>query len=530
MKSQFLLIWQKYSNKYWLVVLVVGLIYLFTRLFNLLSLPVFADESIYIRWAQLMRHDSIYLFFSLNDGKPPLFIWLVAGLLSFVANPLFAGRLVSVLAGLIQLWVGDHILQELKANRLARAVQALVIVITPFWFFHHRMALMDSLLVLVLSISWWGLLRLDSSFSKNRSLSWRKVVVNSLVTGFGWGLALLTKTPALFFAPVIVGWAYAGRFADWTEYKNQATWRLFVRRTLGFGLAGLSGLALFGLLKIHPAFGSLFTRSNDFTFTISELLSGEWRVTIDNLGRALSWLSTYLRPEFMSLPFIALLVSRRRTLHWRILAGAGLLALPFIVFGRTVHPRYYLPTAPFLTASGALLVSEIWRQVKKYQNTNIQLVFWLLVLSFLIGSLRFMFLSWFTPDQTPFVLADRSQYLTEWSSGHGINEVRDLMIEEVRDGDRLTVVTEGSFGTLPDALLMYFDNRPEIKYLRIEGLAQYPVKSIPDWVWEEADDHQTWLVVNANRMEVQDERLKLKAQYPRPYGAPELQVYELQAK
>ena len=48
-----------------------GDLYLATRLFHLDALPVFADESIYIRWAQLLRHDTAYLFFALNDGKPP---------------------------------------------------------------------------------------------------------------------------------------------------------------------------------------------------------------------------------------------------------------------------------------------------------------------------------------------------------------------------------------------------------------------------------------------------------------------------
>ena len=289
------------------------------------------------------------------------------------------------------------------------------------------------------------------------------------------------------------------------------------------------GLGIFASC-LSTSFGTLFGRSNDFTFTVTEILQGEWHVSLDNFGRFLRWMSTYFRPELLSLPFIALLLSRRKALHWRIVAGAALMALPFIVMGRTVHPRYYLPVAPFITASAALFVAEGWQLLRQYQAKNIQLVFWLLVVSFLVGSLRFMFLSMVTPNQTPFVLPDRIQYLTEWSSGHGITQVRDLMLETVATGQRVTVVTEGSFGTLPDGLLMYFDSKPEIEFVRIQGLEQYPVRFIPDWVWTEAADHPTWLVVNANRLEMQDDRLQLKAQFPRPYGAPELQVYELHPK
>lgn len=513
----------------WLWALALGDLYLATRLFHLDALPVFADESIYIRWAQLLRHDTAYLFFALNDGKPPLFIWMIAGMLSLVSQPLLAGRLLSVLVGLAQLAVSDQILKQFTTNREARIIQALIIIFAPFWFFHDRMALMDATLVLWLSVSWWGLLLLDRDLTDRTEPTWRNLGAGILLGGIGWGLALWTKTPALFFSLVIVGWAYLGRFSWWATWRERSTLKLLAYRTLAFAAVGLFGLSIFALLKLHPAFGSLFGRSDDFTFQVSEILAGEWRVSLDNLGRCLRWLSTYFRPELFSLPFIAALVSRRREWHWRILAGALIMALPFIVLGRTVHPRYYLPVAPFITASAALFVPEVWQRLRQPRQAEMQLVFWLLVLSFAIGSWRFMLLSYFTPDQTPFVLADRSQYLTEWSSGHGIQEVTAMMRQAVAGGKRLTVVTEGSFGTLPDALLMEFDARPEIRWLRIEGLAQYPVKTIPDWVWDEAADHQTWLVVNENRMEVNDKRLELMAQYPRPYGAPALQVYQLHA-
>src|SRR5690606_22648094 len=110
--------------------------------------PVFADEAIYIRWAQLLNQDQAYLFFSINDGKPPLFIWLTALVLNFGTNPLWQARLVSVIIGWLQLIVSDRILKTLGGSEVSRLIQAILIILLPFWFFHHRMALMDSLLVL----------------------------------------------------------------------------------------------------------------------------------------------------------------------------------------------------------------------------------------------------------------------------------------------------------------------------------------------------------------------------------------------
>ncbi|PIR56974.1 MAG: hypothetical protein COU72_03370, partial [Parcubacteria group bacterium CG10_big_fil_rev_8_21_14_0_10_41_35] len=80
----------------WLVLLVFG----FTRFFNLDLIPIFADEAIYIRWAQLMAYDWHHLFVPLTDGKTPLFMWLLVPLLRFNFDPLITGRVLSAAAGL----------------------------------------------------------------------------------------------------------------------------------------------------------------------------------------------------------------------------------------------------------------------------------------------------------------------------------------------------------------------------------------------------------------------------------------------
>src|SRR3989344_7532028 len=96
---------------WWRGILWVGLLlglYLLTRLTNLTQLPVFTDEAIYIRWSQIGAQDANWRFISLTDGKQPLFTWVIMALLRFVpADPLFVGRLASVLTGaasLVGMW------------------------------------------------------------------------------------------------------------------------------------------------------------------------------------------------------------------------------------------------------------------------------------------------------------------------------------------------------------------------------------------------------------------------------------------
>src|SRR3989344_1978316 len=99
---------KQYSNK---VALSLGLLlgYLITRLYGIMSLPLFTDEAIYTRWSQIARYDANWRFISLTDGKQPSFVWFDMIVMRLANDPLLAGRLVSVLAGIVAL-VGIYFL------------------------------------------------------------------------------------------------------------------------------------------------------------------------------------------------------------------------------------------------------------------------------------------------------------------------------------------------------------------------------------------------------------------------------------
>src|SRR5436309_15080158 len=73
----------------------------FFRLFHLMSLfPILVDESIYIRWAEIIDHQGQW-FISLLDAKQPLSYWIYALMrkLAPSADPLWGPRFFSVCAG-----------------------------------------------------------------------------------------------------------------------------------------------------------------------------------------------------------------------------------------------------------------------------------------------------------------------------------------------------------------------------------------------------------------------------------------------
>jgi len=122
----------KNNFKIFLILGIICLIYLFTRIYNLTSLPVFGDEAIYVRWSQIIKSVDTLRFIPLTDGKEPLFMWLTALNLKFF-TPLIAGRLISVFAGL-----GTIIVLYLLTSSY---LPSLIYIFLRFVFFFDRLAL-----------------------------------------------------------------------------------------------------------------------------------------------------------------------------------------------------------------------------------------------------------------------------------------------------------------------------------------------------------------------------------------------------
>ena len=168
------------------LLVIAGLValYFILRLPNLTLQPIFADEAIYIRWAQVMRAEPTLRFLPLFDGKTPLFMWIMIPFLKFVQDPLLAGRLLSVVSGFFTL-MGVFFLSKKVFNIRTAFWASLLYVITPYTVFFDRMALVDSMLsgftIWVVYFAIWLVtsLRLDIA----------------MILGYVLGGAILTKTP-----------------------------------------------------------------------------------------------------------------------------------------------------------------------------------------------------------------------------------------------------------------------------------------------------------------------------------------------
>jgi 4-amino-4-deoxy-L-arabinose transferase-like glycosyltransferase len=479
-----------------LILLLV--IYTATRIVSITKLPVFADEAIYIRWAQMMYDDpGQFTFLPLYDGKTPLFIWLLIPLVNNPqVDPLFMGRMLSTICGMWLLYSIWLIVKEVGGSKQAQLISGLLVIVLPFTFIYNRMALIDTLLTAWLGFSFWSFLR---ARRLQYSLKWL------LIAGLFWGLGLLTKTSGFYYLPVVMGIAAVDIF------KNKQLRKPKILLSLGGAL--FTGLILIGWMRISPLFPFLFQRSSDFAFSIPEIMGHLPHILELNVSRIGKWLLIYLTP-FWLLMFLLNVPDKVKQSLYLLVAALGLFLLPFLVTGKLLSSRYFLPVVVWIIPIMALIL-DLWRQKNR-------LVFWGIVTGIAILSLRFIWPSYFDPNEIPFAHEDEVQYLTEWSAGYGIPEVRDYLKSRAIN-NKVYVATEGFFGKLPDGLSIYFHHSPLTNNLEIHGIGQ-PISDVSPELREKTKTHEVYLVVNQHRftVDLKDPRIEIIGMYPRPKQAPAL--------
>ena len=514
-----------FSVPFFLAVLCILCFYVMSHIWNLWLFPVFADESIYIRWAQLFLDDwKQYLFFPLNDGKTPLFVWMLAAAQRLNSDQLVAGRFVSVVGGFFQVLLIWQILKQFKARPATQLFGMIMVAVLPFWFMYHRLAVMDGWLTVWLSLSFLASIKAVANTGTRR---WLWVTIS----GLSFGAALWTKLPALFYLPVFLLFPlFAERLQIFKSEKISL--RLVVKSWWPQLMAAAIGVGVFAAMRVSPAFGQLFARGQDFSFSIGEIMSGKWTEVFPNSLRFLTYFGTYLTWPILVLAASGVFSNQARRKVGLLLLCTFVFLCPFILLGKVVHPRYLLPAALFITVAAVLSLESLYFRVTqaikdgKVLGAAAGVVIAILAGQVFTNAAYFMATMVYSPDNTPFVAVDRKQYLEDWSSGHGIVETVGL-IRGLSQAHTVAVATEGRFGTLPDGLLLYFHGQ-NVDRIYIEGTGQYPVKTIPDFFSNRAKEFdQSLLVVNSDRMEFPLPDQNLVAEFCRPNNAACLQVWDI---
>lgn len=474
----------------------IVLLYFALRTVNLTILPVFVDEAIYIRWAQVMKAESTLRFLPLSDGKQPFFMWSIIPFFKIFPDPLIAGRMVSVVAGFGTL-VGIFLLTQLLFRRIwVSLVASLIYAISPFTVFFDRMALVDSMLTM------FGVWTLFLVIITARTLR----LDFAMLTGFALGGGLLTKSPALFyslFLPASIIFAPILK-----KKKSSRIWNVHYRAILKFAglllVIYLIAYAMYNILRLGPNFHLIGERNQDYVLPITHLWTNPKDPFIFYVDRAKEWLLILGPFPLLFLAILGFLVGFRRYPRETLVLVAWAV-IPILVqseFAKVFTARYIIFSLPFVVIIAA---SSFLARAK-----FLPLISGVLLGIFIARGLSTDYQLLANPERASLPQSERSGYLEEWTAGTGIWEVAQFIKEKkIQNPDeRIVIGTEGFFGTLPDGLQIYLEKIPKVTVIGV-GIA---FTEVPEELKNAKRAGDTvYLVVNSSRMLDKFERDATKA-------------------
>ncbi len=466
-----------------LILLILIAAYFLLRLPNLTLQPIFADEAIYVRWAQVMKAEPTLRFVSVTDGKTPLFMWLMIPFFKVFKDPLFAGRFLSVISGFFTL-TGVFFLTKKVFNLRAALWASLFYVIIPYTVFFDRMALVDSMLAsftiwIIYFAIWLGeRLRLDLA----------------MILGYLMGGAILTKTPGLINLLILPLSIISFR----RKGKNS-----LVKLVLLWGVAIVIALIMYNMLRLGPEFNKLSARNADYVFSFQELKPRPLDPFIPHFHDISDWF-----PKLFTIPtllFIAMGAFYALKKNKGALVVLIWVAVPMLVsmaFLKTFTARYLLTSiAPSLVFAGFGLNFLL----EKLRVSN--------MLKILIGlaivlplALYFDYQLLVSPPPDGLPKEERIVYFEVWTDVSGVKEIGEFILEKSKN-KKVVIGTDGFFSPFPDGIQIYLD---KANVAIVGGTA-----TISAQVRNAAKDNETYFIGNKRNLEGKVKNVVLIKEYPK---------------
>lgn len=416
------------------------ILYFFTRFLNIFSLPIFNDEAIYLHWGQIMT-STPYHFYSLFDGKPPLFLWFLGLVQNVPFDPLLAGRGVSVISGAFTLLGLLKIVQFLKLPPRTQTIIGLLYITNPLLLFFDRMAILDSP---VSAIFVWVLY-----FSLGVSQSTAFSILSPIRLGIIQAAGLWIKgTSQLFlYLPFLVPLLTLMVDKDKKKAKNE----FFV-----FLFSYVITQILFVPIRLQPLYSQFSKREGDFLVPIFEIFKSD--VWFSNLQLGFLTLFIYITPFVLYLAvkgYFQLLKENRKIAL--ILLGFLVLPLVFEIFSaRYFLSRYYL----FIFLPVLLFSAFAFNKTVKGLSLRLFLALFfpiIISLSVIINPLA----AFKTICVNNLLKTDLWGYLYGWPSGYGVKEAADWLSAE-SNKQPIVVVTRADSGNPEDAMSVYLSKNKNI--------------------------------------------------------------------
>lgn len=464
----------------------VFVIAFFLRLYNLTRLPIFVDEAIYVRWAQVMKAESTLRFLPLSDGKQPLYMWSVIPFLKVFSDPLFAGRFVSVITGMATLIGVAYLSYLLFRSKKITLISAFLYAISPYSVFFDRMALADSML------SMFGIWSVIFAVLVIRTMR----VDLAMILGFSLGGSLLTKSPALFFQILL---PFSAILISWPKTIKENMSKV-IRLIFLFIVSNVISQIMFNILRLGPNFHLLKSRNYDYVYPIGHVFENFVDPFVPHLNDVLGWIRYFGPALLLPLIIFGLIMGIKKhckeTIFFAILIFVPVLAQ--CMYAKVFTARYLYFVIPYI-----LILSSLTFLIKS-KLLNLCLYFILILYSFFALKQDYYLLS--NPGKMALPRGERTGYLEEWTAGQGIYEASIYLRNEYvnNKNKKIVVGTDGYFGTLPDGLQIYLNDIPQITIVGVEvRFFEIPKPLLESY----GTGNKTYLLVNSSRFYIKNPEL-----------------------
>lgn len=432
------------SKKFSLAFAGIIFLYFFTRLINLTVIPIFNDESIYIRYGIHELREPGHAPYSLLIGKEPLMPFLYAIGNEIFNGSLYGARVVSVVFGFFTVLGIYFVVKNLENNRAA-LIACLFYVFLPFTFFFDRLALMDNAVV---TIGVWSLFFTIRLLKNNK---WTDMLLLGILTGIG----LWIKSSAYFyvFLPVVSYVLYA----------------IFLKRfkiTLLFNLIFSVAIAgtIFLPLYLNPLYVFYTQQNKIYTLPFISFFSFPLVGWVENVQKILVWNSAYLTPLFFCFSLVSFFrvgFVKKNT----IVSLWFLIPLVYIVlFAKMLTGRYILLFCMPLIILSAIMLHKIG---SKFLTLA-------LIIAIFIPSTFFIIVLVFVPQKYIYFLPgpanqDMKQYFTGSSSGYGVMEAVNYLKKRA-ENEKITVITRDDHGNPEDAVIGFLSYNKNLEVVPYKNL------------------------------------------------------------
>jgi 4-amino-4-deoxy-L-arabinose transferase-like glycosyltransferase len=479
---------------------VLCLVFILVRGQGLLALPMFSDEAIYLRWAQLVRAGHPWV--SLIDPKPPLHFWMLAGVWGWARDPLLAARGLSVFAGVVSIPGLMLMCEELgllqreratnrtagpaPSGRILGLLAAVLMIFCPFLAFYQRLATADALFVAEMLMAGW------------LGLCWGRRVMTGLrawpaamALGVAMGAAMMTRQGLSY---TLWGIPVAGVALHFSRGVAKRRWG---RVLMQFVLAVVVAMVLWlpYLTTELPRFTENARAEaaqpadvSGWTVVKQRILyqeqfteAGDSRLALaaKNAESAGVWFFDYLTWPVLAASVLGLAAIALRR-QWRLLVlllvWLGLMLGPVIVLGNVVYSRYVLAGAPALLIAAAYFVAEVltWALSTRLWPVLTWTGAGVILAAILLLPLRQIVLQATRWWEQTLTAADRAQYITGWTSGRATQKALTFL-KGYAAGGEVVVITDNGWGLPADAAWVALEGTPHVRLYYKTGASESPI-------------------------------------------------------